>query len=38
VHVGFAVSQLDEAKAPETLKLMAESRILGQEWDVQSVG
>ena len=28
VHVGFAISQLDEAEAQETLKLMVESGIL----------
>lgn len=28
VHVGFAISQLDEAEAQETLELMVESGIL----------
>ena len=28
IHVGFAISQLDEAEAQETLKLMVESGIL----------
>lgn len=31
VHVGFAISRLDEAEAQETLKLMVESGILGEE-------
>ncbi|MDY7076690.1 MAG: HypC/HybG/HupF family hydrogenase formation chaperone [Chloroflexota bacterium] len=37
VHVGFAISQLDEAEAQETFKLLAESGILGEEWNVQTV-
>jgi len=31
VHVGFAISQIDEAEARETLELMVESGILGKE-------
>jgi len=31
VHVGFAISQIDEAGAQETLKLILESGILGEE-------
>ena len=31
VHVGFAISQIDEAEAQETLELMVESGILGKE-------
>ena len=33
VHVGFAISQLDEAEARETFELLMESGILGEEWD-----
>lgn len=33
VHVGFAISRLDEEEARETLQLMAEAGILGQEPD-----
>jgi hydrogenase expression/formation protein HypC len=36
VHVGFAISQLDEQEAQETLKLMVESGILDGELDAQS--
>ena len=36
VHVGFAISQLDEDEAQETLKLMAEIGILEGEPDTQS--
>jgi hydrogenase expression/formation protein HypC len=36
VHVGFAISQLDEQEAQETLKLMVESGILEGELDAQS--
>jgi hydrogenase expression/formation protein HypC len=36
VHVGFAISQLDEDEAQETLKLMAEIGILEEEPDTQS--
>ncbi len=31
VHVGFAISQVDEAEAQETLDLLVESGILEQE-------
>lgn len=31
VHVGFAISKLDEAEAKETLKLMVEAGILEEE-------
>lgn len=31
VHVGFAISQIDEAEAQETLDLLAETGILEQE-------
>ena len=31
VHVGFAISQIDEAEAQETLRLMMEAGILQQE-------
>jgi len=31
VHVGFAISRLDEEEAQETLRLMAEAGILNQE-------
>lgn len=33
VHVGFAISQVDEAEAHETLRLMAEVGILEGELD-----
>ena len=35
VHTGFAISQLDEAEARETLKLLVESGILGEETAAQ---
>jgi hydrogenase expression/formation protein HypC len=35
VHIGFAISQLDEEEAQETLKLMVESGILGEGLDTQ---
>jgi hydrogenase expression/formation protein HypC len=35
VHAGFAISQLDEEEAQETLKLMVESGILGEGLDAQ---
>lgn len=31
VHVGFAISQLDEEEAQETLQLLSEIGVLGQE-------
>jgi len=31
VHAGFAISQIDEAEAQETLDLLVESGILGEE-------
>jgi len=31
VHAGFAISRLDEEEAQETLRLMREAGILGQE-------
>ena len=37
VHVGFAISQVDEAEAQETLKLMEEVGILEGELDAQSL-
>ena len=37
VHVGFAISQIDEAEAQETLELMVESGILGEEPGEQPV-
>lgn len=36
VHVGFAISQLDEEEARETLELMVESGILSAEPGVQA--
>jgi hydrogenase expression/formation protein HypC len=36
VHVGFAISQLDEEEAHETLKLMAEMGILEVELGTQT--
>jgi len=36
VHAGFAISQLDEEEAQETLKLMTEIGILEGELDPQS--
>ena len=36
VHIGFAISQLDEKEAHETLKLMAEMGILEVELETQS--
>ncbi|MGD2142970.1 MAG: HypC/HybG/HupF family hydrogenase formation chaperone [Anaerolineae bacterium] len=36
VHAGFAISQLDEAEAFETLELMVESGILEPELDTQA--
>ena len=35
VHVGFAISQLDEDDAQETIRLLVESGILGEELDTQ---
>ena len=35
VHTGFAISQLDEAEARETLELLVESGILGEETAAQ---
>jgi hydrogenase expression/formation protein HypC len=35
VHAGFAISQLDEAEAQETLALLVESGILGQDVDTR---
>ena len=35
VHVGFAISQLDEDEAQETIRLLVESGILGEELDTQ---
>jgi hydrogenase expression/formation protein HypC len=31
VHIGFAISQLDEDEAQETIRLLVESGILGEE-------
>jgi len=36
VHIGFAISQLDEEEAHETLKLMAEMGILEVELETQA--
>jgi hydrogenase expression/formation protein HypC len=36
VHIGFAISQLDEEEAHETLKLMAEMGILEVELETQT--
>ena len=36
VHAGFAISQLDEEEAHETLKLMVEMGILEAELETQS--
>ncbi len=36
VHAGFAISQLNEEEAHETLKLMAEMGILEVELDTQT--
>jgi len=36
VHVGFAISQVDEAEARETLELMVEAGILEEETGVQT--
>ena len=36
VHIGFAISQLDEEEAHETLKLMAEIGILEVELETQT--
>ena len=36
VHIGFAISQLDEEEAHETLKLMAEMGILEVELDTET--
>jgi len=33
VHIGFAISRVDEAEAQETLDLMMEAGILEEEWD-----
>jgi len=35
VHIGFAISQLDEAEAQETLTLLVESGILAEELEAQ---
>ena len=35
VHVGFAISQLDEDEAQETIRLLVESGILGEELGTQ---
>jgi hydrogenase expression/formation protein HypC len=35
VHVGFAISQLDEDEAQETIQLLMESGILGEESGTQ---
>jgi hydrogenase expression/formation protein HypC len=35
VHIGFAISQLDEEEAHETLKLMAEMGILELELETR---
>jgi hydrogenase expression/formation protein HypC len=35
VHIGFAISQLDEAEAQETLDLLVECGILERELDAQ---
>ena len=35
VHVGFAISQLDEDEAQETIRLLVESGILGEERGTQ---
>jgi hydrogenase expression/formation protein HypC len=35
VHVGFAISQLDEDEAQETIRLLVECGILGDELDTQ---
>jgi hydrogenase expression/formation protein HypC len=32
VHVGFAISQIDEAEARESFELMKEAGILDDEW------
>ncbi len=37
VHVGFAISLIDEAEAQETLELMTEVGILGDELEAQAV-
>ncbi len=36
IHAGFAISQLDEEEAQETLKLMAEVGILKVELETQT--
>ena len=38
VHAGFAITQLDEAEARETIELMVEAGILGEELGAQLVG
>jgi hydrogenase expression/formation protein HypC len=38
VHVGFAISQLDEQEAHETLKLLAEAGILEIELETATEG
>jgi hydrogenase expression/formation protein HypC len=38
VHVGFAISQLDEEEAQQTLQLLAEVGILGQELETATGG
>lgn len=37
VHVGFAISQVDEAEAQETLDLLVETGILEQEIKIAEV-
>ena len=37
VHIGFAISQLDEVEAQETLDLLVECGILERELDAQSL-
>ena len=38
VHAGFAISQLDETEARETIELMVESGILTEELGAQLIG
>jgi hydrogenase expression/formation protein HypC len=38
VHAGFAITQLDETEARETIALMVEAGILGKELGAQLVG
>jgi len=37
VHVGFAISRLDEDEAREPLELLVETGILGEELGAQAV-